>query len=152
METLHDSQTFPRGPLIAAGILVALSLVAVESSRVTGLGRTEMPPADVVAEIDLKFEDRADGAVAVYDADDGRVVGVVAPGTGGFVRGVMRGLARERRLSGIGDEPPFRLQRRADGRLTLEDTATGRDIELDAFGPTNVQAFASLLVSGSNPR
>jgi putative photosynthetic complex assembly protein len=40
---------------------------------------------------------------------------------------------------------PFRLALHADGRLTLEDPATSRTIELQAFGPANSGAFARLL-------
>ena len=74
---------------------------------------------------------------------------VLPPGSNGFIRGVMRGLARERMLHGIDAAPPFRLIRWADGRLSLEDTATGRLIDLAAFGPTNAQAFARLLTAPS---
>ena len=40
---------------------------------------------------------------------------------------------------------PFRLTRWSDGRLSLDDPATGRRIELDAFGPTNTAVFAHLM-------
>jgi len=60
---------------------------------------------------------------------------------------VLRGLVRERRLSGIGSSAPFVLRRWADGRLTLEDPKTGRVIDLGAFGVTNAQAFAKLMAS-----
>jgi len=83
----------------------------------------------------------------VYAASGGDVVEVLEPGTNGFVRGVLRGLARDRKLRGIGPQPPFELTRWTDGRLSLTDTATGREIELDAFGPTNVGAFARLLTA-----
>ena len=42
-------------------------------------------------------------------------------------------------------DPPFRLARWSDGRLTLEDPTTGRRIELGAFGPTNAEVFAELM-------
>ena len=42
------------------------------------------------------------------------------------------------------------LTRWADGRLSLEDRTTGRVIALDAFGPTNGEAFAQLLTAGGN--
>jgi putative photosynthetic complex assembly protein len=74
-----------------------------------------------------------------------RPLAVLDPGTNGFVRGVLRGLARERRRQGLGSEIPFHLAQRADGRLTLVDPATERVIDLKAFGPTNTQAFARLL-------
>ena len=35
----------------------------------------------------------------------------------------------------------------ADGRLTLDDPATKRHIELEAFGSTNALAFAKILTA-----
>ena len=46
---------------------------------------------------------------------------------------------------GIGDGPPFTLTLWRDGELSLTDTATGRAIELTAFGTTNRATFAALL-------
>ena len=57
----------------------------------------------------------------------------------------MRILARERRMNDEGRETPFRLIRWADGRLSIEDPATGRRIDLGAFGAANTQAFARLM-------
>jgi putative photosynthetic complex assembly protein len=57
----------------------------------------------------------------------------------------MRGLARERRQHSIGAAPPFRLTLWRNGMLSLVDTATGRTVELDGFGPTNRAAFARFL-------
>jgi putative photosynthetic complex assembly protein len=66
-------------------------------------------------------------------------------GTNGFVRAAIRGLARQRHKRDIGAEPPFVLTRWDDGRHSLEDTATGERIYLEAFGSTQVQTFAELL-------
>ncbi len=38
----------------------------------------------------------------------------------------------------MGAETPFRLTRWSDGRLSLDDPATDRHVDLEAFGPTNV--------------
>lgn len=148
-----DDQPFPRGMLIGAGALVAVALVAVGAVR---LGLIESPAADraestatPAASRDLRFVDRADGAVVVERAEGG-VAAVIEPGTGGFVRGVVRGLARERRARGVGREPAFRLTRWSDGRLTLADPATGRTLALDGFGVTNKQAFADLLTAAGD--
>ena len=70
---------------------------------------------------------------------------VLAVGGDGFVRGVLRGVARERRGRGLGSDLPVRLIARRDGTLALEDPATGRRIELNAFGATNAAAFARFL-------
>ena len=100
---------------------------------------------------DLRFDDRADGGVVITEWPAGDVVAVLPPGTNGFVRGVMRGLARDRRAREIGSEPPFRLTHWSDGRLTLDDPSTGRRIDLDAFGPTNTAVFARLMGAGPLP-
>jgi putative photosynthetic complex assembly protein len=136
---------FPRGPLFGAGALVLFTLVLAATSHFTGIGTSTVADATPVEARDLRFEDRSDGAVAVLQAKDGRVVEILAPGTNGFVRGVLRGLARERKMEGIGTKPPFRLIRWDDGRLSLKDMATGREIELVSFGVTQVEVFAKML-------
>ena len=138
-------QHFPRAVLLGAGALIGLSLLLVTTSRVNGIGTTRMPEASAVTVLDIRVEDRADGAVAVYAAADGRLLKAFAPGTSGFVRGVMRGMARERRRDGIGQQPPFQLTRWSDGRLSLKDPSTGVVVNLEVFGPTNAAAFAQLL-------
>jgi putative photosynthetic complex assembly protein len=104
----------------------------------------------VVSSHELRFEDRADGAVLVYEHE--QLVDTLSPGTNGFVRGVLRGLARGRRADGVGRSPPFRLTRWADGRLSLDDPETGRHVDLEVFGPTNAGAFADILTASTLAR
>lgn len=143
------NEPFPRKPLIAVAALIGFSLVLVTGARLSGLSASQAPPSPVSEQVDLRFEDRADGAVTVFRAEDAELVAVLAPGSNGFVRGVLRGMARERRSRDASEAIPFRLARLADGRLTLQDLATGRVIELKAFGPDNEAAFAALLADGS---
>ena len=141
---MHD-KPFPKGPLVGAGLLVGGALLAAVAGRL-GAGDPGPPPSDAVAARELRFEDRPDGAIAVLDAA-GAPVAVAEPGTNGFLRGALRGLARERKRRDFGPEAPFRLTAWADGRLTLDDTATSRRLELGAFGPTNAAVFARLLTA-----
>ncbi|MDC7784585.1 photosynthetic complex assembly protein PuhC [Rhodoplanes sp. TEM] len=140
---------FPRGPLLGAAALLVFVLVAVGVSRGVGTVPTGAPPdpaaAVAVAMRDLRFVDRPDGTVAVVDAADGRTVGALASGQDNFIRGTLRGFARERRRQDIGVELPFRLTRWTDGRLSLDDPSTGRHVELSAFGVTNAEAFGRFL-------
>jgi putative photosynthetic complex assembly protein len=145
------TRPFPRGALLGAGALLGLSLLLVTGSRINGVGATRMPEAAIVSTLDLRFADREDGAVVATAASDGRIVAIYDPGTNGFVRGVMRGLARDRRRDGIGAEPPFRLTRWTDGRMSLTDLATGVNINLEVFGPTNAAAFAQLFGASELP-
>lgn len=142
-EELAD-RPFPRGALLGAGALIAITVVAALAGRLGDIGTVRLPPSPLVETRDLVFVDRPQGGIAIVDADDGTTITVLQPNADGFIRGVMRGVARERRSLGIGSEPPVRLAHREDGRLELIDPQTGREIGLDAFGPTNTQAFARL--------
>jgi putative photosynthetic complex assembly protein len=84
----------------------------------------------------------------VRDADGNGIVDVLAPGTYGFVRVAMRGMARDRKIHGVGPTPPFMLTRWSDARVTLDDPNTGRRLDLGAFGRPNAEAFERLLVRG----
>jgi putative photosynthetic complex assembly protein len=143
-------QSFPRLPLIGAGLLVAFTLVSVATTRLTGVGASHVSGAKAAIVRDLRFEDRPDGAVAVFDASNSDEVVVLSPGANGFIRGVLRSFARERRadadaITTATAGPPFRLSMSADHQLTIEDMATRRIVELNAFGETNSGAFAQLL-------
>lgn len=140
--------SLPRRPLLAAGLLVGFSLLAAATARLTGLGRTSLPESRVVTARELRFLDRPDGSVAVVEPEGERLVELLPAGSNGFLRGVLRGLARDRKLAGVGDGPPFRLVRWADGRLSLEDPTTGRRVDLGAFGESNAGAFARLVTIG----
>lgn len=135
----------PRGGIIAAAALVLFSLATVTTARLTGTGAVHMslPAASEVR--DLQFEDGKNGAVLVFDASNHQLVDTLAPGSNGFIRVVLRGLARERKLGDIGKQPPFRLTRFVNGQITLTDTSTGKLIDLAAFGSANTEAFARLL-------
>lgn len=137
--------------LIAAGGLVAMTLILIGVARFTSCGEAMVPDKEAVAMRDLRFEDRATGAVAVFAEPGGRLIAEVEPGAGGFLRGTLRALVRERRQHGIAGEVPFRLMRASDGTLILGDPSTGRRIVLGAFGPTNEAVFASLLSENRQP-
>jgi len=145
---LYD-RPFPRGPLIGAGALVTVALLSAVAGRLAGSSIAPPPDASVLASRELRFEDRPDGGVSVLDARDDSLVDVAAPGTNGFLRATLRGLARERRLNGVGAGAagaPFRVTAWSDERVTLDDLATGRHVELEAFGGTNEAVFARLLL------
>jgi putative photosynthetic complex assembly protein len=142
---------FPRAPLLGAAVLVATALLAVGAARLAGVA-PERPDGQPSLSRDLRFADRSDGGVTVLDAS-GQLLEVLPPGSNNFLRATLRGLARERRAEGApGDASPFRLSAWPQGGLTLEDLATGRQVQLAAFGPANVQAFGRLLTAhGETP-
>jgi putative photosynthetic complex assembly protein len=132
-------------PILAACGLVVASIAVVAAVRISGMP-ISVADAPTVETRSLRFVDRDDGSVAVIDTSNGQLVENIV-GQEGFVRGTLRGLARERKRQGIGPEQPFNLVAHADGRLTLMDPATGRRVDLESFGPTNESEFARMLGS-----
>ena len=130
----------PRGALLALAALLASSVIAIALARIAGLS-TRQPDASAISVRELRFEDTAEGGVAVIDAKSGQRIETMT-GEQGFLRGTLRGLARERKRRDLDAGPAFQLIARADGRLTLADPATGQRIDLESFGPTNAAVFA----------
>jgi putative photosynthetic complex assembly protein len=144
MSALPRRDTFPRAPLYGAAALVLLALAGAGLSRLSaGPAAPDPVPA---AQRDLRFADRADGAVLVYQDGDPTPIAEVT-GQAGFLRGTLRALVRARRLDRVGADAAFRLSAWPDGRLTLDDLATGERIELEAFGSTNEAVYARLLTT-----
>ena len=136
---------FPRMPLFGAMALIAVALTLALFGRLTDIGTVRVVTSAPLEIRDLSFHDMADGSIAVRDARVGGLVALVAPGEGGFVRGTMRGLGRERTRRAIPLDAAFRLIAWEGGALTLTDTATGQRVFLNAFGPDNVDSFMTFL-------
>ncbi|MFN9450691.1 MAG: photosynthetic complex assembly protein PuhC [Rubrivivax sp.] len=134
---------FPRRAALLIGGSVVASLAGVTIARLTGWQAVHAD-APTVQERALHFRDQSDGGVAVLDADTGHTLQVLH-GEQGFLRGTLRGMARERRRRGLGSEAPLHLLGRADGRLTLLDKTTGQRYDLESFGPTNAAIYARWL-------
>lgn len=134
------------GPALLPAALAAVLVAAVAAAS---LGPRAAPKAAAETEPlrmrELRFADRPDGGIDVRDARLDRRVGAIEPGHDGFMRSTLRGLVRERKRLALGDELPFELRVEAGGALVLRDPASGRRIELQAFGATNAGAFARLL-------
>jgi len=128
-------------------ILIALALAAGTLAVVWRPGAPVAKADPPSFSRDLRFEDLPDGGVRVRDAADGEEITVLAPGSEAFIRGALRALVRDRRLGEQGGDYPFRISSWPDGRLRLQDTATGRTVALEAFGATNAGAFARLLTN-----
>jgi putative photosynthetic complex assembly protein len=142
-------EVLPRRGVLLLGAVLAGTLVAVGAARLNGWPARDSDAA-TLQERALRFLDRPDGSVEVIDAATGRTLDVLV-GEQGFVRGTLRGMARERRRQGLTADAPMRLIARADGRLTLLDDSTGRRIDLESFGPTNAASFARWLAPAGAP-
>lgn len=149
-------EKFPTWVPWAAGAMTGMTMLVVFGVQAGVLpARPTAPEQRVAAQVapvmtrEFRFADRKDGALVATDASTGQVALVLEPGSNsGFIRGVMRGLMRERQLHEVARDGPVAVTQWGNGELTLKDISTGRIIELGSFGRTNREAFAQLLVPG----
>ncbi|MDP3235854.1 MAG: photosynthetic complex assembly protein PuhC [Myxococcales bacterium] len=148
MAAHHHDQKIPRGVLIGAAVLMAATFILAATSRRTLVEAQAQPQPPPVESLELSFVDQPGGGLAVIERSTGRTATLLQPTTNNFVRGVLRGMFRERKLESLGRDAVFTLARHADGRLTLEDQQTHRRVDLNAFGPDNTAAFVMILDAG----
>lgn len=123
--------------------IALLSLAIVGYSVATGRPHVGVPaPAKVVAERSVILED-LDAKHVIVRNPDGSVL-VDLP-DGGFVNVVGAAVKRTRVVHRIETNPPIRIVRYDDGRISAEDPATGWSAELYAFGADSKAAFERLL-------
>jgi len=133
---------FPRLQLGAVFAVLGCVLIGVTAARVTGYANAPAPAP--IATLALHFNDMPDGSVAVLNATNGATVATIPARGGGFIRSTMRVLATERAHDNIGPATPFILEQMPGGTFELSDPATGQNLDLVAFGPTNEAEFASI--------
>jgi len=91
----------------------------------------------------VMFDQAADGSVLAIEPSTGEVLRRWQ-GEQGFVRGVVRTMARARLAHGLPPGGPYQLIGRQGSRLQLADAATDTRIDLESFGPSNWVEFAAL--------
>jgi putative photosynthetic complex assembly protein len=130
---------------IALFIASLLAIVILFVANYVQSGKSEhQADAAVIAKRTLLFRDLPSGAVGVISADNGQMIAQVE-GQAGFIRGILRAMARDRRMLEISSDDAFELVSRSDGRLTLIDLATNHRIDLESFGKDNAAEFAAFL-------
>ncbi len=147
----HEN-TVPRGALMMACGVVLFTLALTSATQLGWIAPS--PSASDVRAAEaatathsrvLRFADGQKGTVVVTDAVTGQAVHVYGEQGSGFIRGVLRGMGRDRHIRAIPMDAPYELNRWSDGSLSLTDTSTNRVVELGAFGPTNRATFEELL-------
>ncbi|MGF1502949.1 MAG: photosynthetic complex assembly protein PuhC [Paracoccaceae bacterium] len=141
-------EAFPRGLLLAVGLLLATSLVGVAYLRLSGFEPINQGPTVATAELSSTFvieTDSAGGGTAFLHPETGAVLGRLAEGKDGFLRGLLRALERQRMQNGVSGNPPVELIRWEGGHLALRDPATTWRIELIGFGRDNYATMVQVL-------
>lgn len=152
MSDAIDAQQFPKGILLAAGGLVTFTMAASALASFANIGATRLDTSTVTNTRDLRFTEQAGGLIAAFDAETGQQIASIPSAGNGFVGVVLKGFARDRSLTGVSADTPFRLKSLADGRSVIEDPSSGRIVTLGAFGGDNLKAFAQLIDKGRAPR
>lgn len=149
---VHHDPTVPRAALIGVAGVLLFTMAMTGATRFGLLPHSADPVASRAAQNiapaqsrELRFADRADGAVVVSDAGNGETVKVIEFGQGGFLRATMRRMAKARIAAGVGAEPPFKLVLWENGALSLSDPETGRVAEIQGFGADHSRIFAEML-------
>lgn len=147
----HEN-TVPKGALVMACGVVLFTLALTSATQLGWIApspsASEVRAAESATALSsrvLQFADGPKGTVVVTDATSGATVHVYDGEGSGFIRGVLRGMGRERQKRSIPMMAPYELNHWSDGSLSLTDTATNRIVELGAFGPTNRATFEALL-------
>jgi putative photosynthetic complex assembly protein len=151
-QAVHHDPTVPRSALIGAAAVLLFTMAMAGATRLGLIPHSADPVASRAAQNvgpaqsrELRFADRADGAVVVSDAGTGETVKVIDFGQGGFLRATMRRMAKARAAAGIGATPPFKLTLWENGALSLSDPQTGRTAEIHGFGADHSKSFADML-------
>jgi putative photosynthetic complex assembly protein len=147
------SHPLPR-PIIAGGSFLMVAAVALCAvAHATGVGVTASPAPVAVASRDLVFTETDDGLLRVAEpGPGGRELSRFEGADGGFIRAMVRGLIRNRTRYGEPAVGAFRVSRDAEGAIWLQDVATRQNVDLRAFGPTQVEAFAQFVPAPDAPR
>ncbi|MCX7375020.1 MAG: photosynthetic complex assembly protein PuhC [Alphaproteobacteria bacterium] len=125
--------------VVVAGLVLA-AVLAVGTApwwRDTTVASQVAPRIMVV----LQFEVESSGNLIVRKFPGGELVDALNPDESGFLRTMVRVIRRDLGAGANVDSMPFQLSAWQDGRMSLVDTATGRSVELRAFGPTQAGVF-----------
>ncbi len=143
MNPMHWSPSRWLATLVGAAVIMTVATVA--ALRLSGFTPDTSIDSPLVDEVFLRFVDVEAGEVHVYEHTSDSRIATLEPAKDSFIRGVMRGMARERRSRDIGMRPPFRLALFGDGSMIVEDPSVDMHVNLVAFGPTNIGSFHTLM-------
>ena len=142
MENENKDAIWPFAKFIVAGLIVFF----VGVWAYTSFFKKEVDRFDyskVLVEKKIHVYDHLNGAIKITDTS-GQVLTIIE-NNGAFARVVFRTLAKERIMVGVGPEKPFILTARQNGILSISDPITNSNIDINAFGESNMKLFSELL-------
>jgi len=142
--TRRDKEMVPTKLIVAVAALAltALYLVAFSVRHDVDAGGKPLA-AEVLAARTIILE--SDGVALRATEPDGTLI--ADRDNGAFVSVVVQGLQRARKVSRVSGNPPVVLSRLANGRIVLDDPASGWSVELTSFGAGNAAYWNWILPS-----
>lgn len=138
----------PKAPLYTAAGLALMTFAIAIGARFFGFAASPEPLSVPVEERSIRLTPQDDGTLSVLDVNTGLEVIRLSPGNGnGFIFGAMRGLDYKRSIAKVSRDTPYALTRWQNGKITLDDPATGMHIAVNSFGQTQVASFEQLFRS-----
>jgi putative photosynthetic complex assembly protein len=130
----RDKELIPKKLVIAVAALALTALYIVSFSVIQNVPISGTPPAAEVVSARTVIL-KSDGVALRATDVDGTVI--TERDNGAFVSVVIDGLKRARKVARIQGNPPVTISRLANGRLVLDDPASGWSVELTSFGAGN---------------
>lgn len=138
----RDREMIPRKLVIAVAALALSALAIVSYSVIRGIPPAGQPrAAEILASRTVVLE--SDGVALHVTDTDGTVI--TDRENGAFVSVVIQGLQRARKVARVTGNPPVTISRLANGRLVLDDPASGWSVELTSFGVGNAAYWTWIL-------
>lgn len=140
----RDKEMIPTKLVVAVVILALSALYIVSFSVRHDVNAGGKPHAsELVASRSVVLE--SDGVALRATNPDGTLI--TNRDNGAFVSVVIQGLQRARTVSRVEGNPPVTISRLANGRIVLDDPASGWSVELNSFGAGNAAYWNWILPS-----
>jgi putative photosynthetic complex assembly protein len=151
-----EAQERRKGSDALSRLLVVLALVVVVACVPRPEANAERPRTDHPLDSEvwsthwIHFVQVRD-TLLIQSAEDRRVLTVLPPGEGGFARGIVRPLMRERARADVQGNPAIALRIHGGDAWFLDDPSTGLRVDLAAFGSGSLRDFSALVRSSASP-
>ena len=146
----NRKELVPKGFLYGIVGLVLLSLLFVFSTSYSSRAKLVEPDTSkVLGARVLKLSKLGDGSVSLSDLENEEIFNS-RDGKSGFLSVIMTGLEYNRKKMGIdlSDSYSVKISRLSSGRVSLEDSQAGWNLNVTSFGSKNSRLFLSIFKRG----
>lgn len=150
-QAVAKSSFLPITKMHFQGMLLVMAISLAYVTYETQFVKSAAPEViSVKRSAQLVFKDGQNGEIVIEVVKrEGEKINIIKEmsleGEQGFLRGILRAMARERIKRQLSPAVPFELKIDQEDHLSLNDPLTKSAINLDAFGPDNVGVFIQIM-------